>query len=268
MSLHAVTIAELQALLLRADTLGMSTRARERLRWLLYYRGHGCSVSATCKHFGLNRVTFYRLLHRFDLGNPSTLEDQSRRPIAVPSTLPPAVCVLVREYRLRSPQMGKEAIALLLQHEHGFTVSASAIGRLIAREGLFFADTPLHTRKRLEHGIDAIPVVTTTDAAPVVQPFIASVHAPVDSFFVPPVSLTLPPRLCPHPHCLRCRLARCNFRMLKRTLLLFSLIVNIAFVGFFVAIALLEQKQGEVSASLSSQAQNQLPDRDLLPFQP
>ena len=56
--------------------------------------------------------------------------------------------------------------------------------------------------------------------------------------------------------------------MLKRTLLLFSLIVNIAFVGFFVAIALLEQKQGEVSASLSSQAQNQLPDRDLLPFQP
>ncbi|PIR48236.1 hypothetical protein COU80_05395, partial [Candidatus Peregrinibacteria bacterium CG10_big_fil_rev_8_21_14_0_10_55_24] len=46
----------------------------ERLQWFLHFLQHG-SVSATCRHFGIARTTFYRWWKRYDPQNLSTLMD-------------------------------------------------------------------------------------------------------------------------------------------------------------------------------------------------
>ena len=77
-----------------ADALGLSVRAKERLTWLLHYCENGHSVSATCRQFGIPRMTLYRVLQRFEFDDPKSLEDQSRRPHAVrPRVAAPAPVV-------------------------------------------------------------------------------------------------------------------------------------------------------------------------------
>src|SRR4051812_24391637 len=78
--LPSPTLRDLRRLAGEADALGLSPKARERLGWLLHYCEHGCSVTVTCRHFGIPRMTFYRMFDRFRAGNPSTLEDRPRHP--------------------------------------------------------------------------------------------------------------------------------------------------------------------------------------------
>ena len=80
MHFSSIPIEELAELLTRAREVGLSAKACERLEWLLHYRKNGSSVAETCRHFGINRVTFYRLTHRFDSANLETLEDLPKLP--------------------------------------------------------------------------------------------------------------------------------------------------------------------------------------------
>ncbi len=137
-------------LLRDAHALGLSMKARERLRWFAFAVDHGCTVAETCQHFGIARSTLLKWLRRFDPHDPASLEERSRRPRRMrESQIDPAVVALIRGYRESSPTMGKERIQALLLREHGRAVSASTVGRVIAREGLYFAQTPAHERRRL-----------------------------------------------------------------------------------------------------------------------
>jgi hypothetical protein len=75
----SASVGEIEALLGRADEFQLSRRARERLSWLRHYALTD-SVTDTCRHFQIPRVTLYRLLRRFDPSRPSSLEDRSTRP--------------------------------------------------------------------------------------------------------------------------------------------------------------------------------------------
>lgn len=142
-------------LLARADELELTPEALQRLRWFAYALEHDGNVSLTCRHFGIARSTFLRWAERFDPRDPRTLEERSRRPhmMRQPET-DPKVVELIRTLRAAHPLMGKREIESRLSAEHGLRVSSSTIGRVIARHGFFFADTPSHRAKRLQAGID------------------------------------------------------------------------------------------------------------------
>lgn len=64
-----------------ADLLCLSREAKKRLEWMVYFETKGGSdVSATARHFGIARKTFYDWYHRFGDGNVRALEDRSRAP--------------------------------------------------------------------------------------------------------------------------------------------------------------------------------------------
>ena len=137
------------SMLSRVQQLELSRAAKLRLQWFLFAVEHDCNVSLTCRHFGIARTTFLRWANRFDPADPTSLEEYSRKPHTVrkPETDNYAV-ELIRKYRERFPLMSKFEIAQKLQDEHSITLSASSVGRTIARNGFFFADTDAHRRKR------------------------------------------------------------------------------------------------------------------------
>lgn len=181
-----------------AELLGLSEKAKTRLRWLAHYFENGESVTATCRHFGIPRMTFYRMFERFDPTDPQSLENSARKTPQSALTAPQVIS-LIRAYRVSQPLAGKERIAELLLAEHGVTVSASTVGRVIEREGLYFAETPLHLRKR---GGEAVP---------------------------------MPPLVTAHSHdhagCAGCARAAARRRSAKRTLVVGSVLANVALLA-------------------------------------
>lgn len=122
----------------------------ERLRMVLYFAEHEYSISDTCRHFNISRSTFHRWIESFDPHDLSTLEDNPHDPLSVRhSTVSQEAVELIRRYRMRYTQMGKEKISELLFSEHAVHLSSSTVGRIIERECLYFADTPFHWKKRL-----------------------------------------------------------------------------------------------------------------------
>ncbi len=123
--------------------------AVRRLRWLEYFLEHDQNVSATCRHFGIARSTLTCWLDRFHPDDPRSLEEHSRCPhtVRAPET-DERVVELIRVLRRNNPRMGKERVREILRTEHGVRLSVSTVGRVIARHGLFFADTASHRLKR------------------------------------------------------------------------------------------------------------------------
>ena len=150
---------ELSNMLRHADALSLSRGARQRLHWFLYALAHEGNVSLACRYFGISRDTFVRWAKRFNPRDPSTLEEQSRRPHTVrkPNT-DAAVIALIRQYREQSPAMGKEQIAVLLHIDHRIVLSASTVGRIIARHRFFFGDKNSHRSKRIGPDFSGIDV--------------------------------------------------------------------------------------------------------------
>ena len=126
----------------------MSARAQKRLDVLLYFYTHDTSVSATCRHFGINRSTFYRLTERFDVADWTTLEDapSAARPAA--ATANEQTAELIAQYRRSHPYAGAKKIAKMLQNEHGIEATPDCIDREIRSRRLYFGNSPLHARRQ------------------------------------------------------------------------------------------------------------------------
>lgn len=124
----------------------------ERLMVILRYAEHPESIAETCEFFGISRTTLANWLQRLDPANLSSLDDRSREPKGLHyNSTPNDVIEKIRSIRTDKPLLGKERIAELLRERHGIDVSASTVGRIIDRECLYFANTPYHLKKRLEH---------------------------------------------------------------------------------------------------------------------
>jgi transposase InsO family protein len=110
----------------------ISREAVRRLRWFDYY-GRCGNARKTCRYFGISPKTFYRWKNRFDPYDPTTLEEQSRRPtrVRLPQT-PTKIVERILELRNRYPRWGKDKLVVLLKRE-GLEVSSSTVGRVMIR---------------------------------------------------------------------------------------------------------------------------------------
>jgi transposase InsO family protein len=113
--------------------LTLSRAARQRLKWLDYYRECGNNARLTCRHFDISPQTFYRWRRRYDPRDLRTLESRSRRPrrLRQPSWNP-AQEQMVLELRRRYPRWGKDKLAVLLRRQ-GRLLSVSMVGRILTR---------------------------------------------------------------------------------------------------------------------------------------
>jgi transposase len=163
-----------------AHEAGLSAEALERLTWVTYFVEHHGAMQETCDHFGIARSTLHRWLERFDPNNVASLEEGGHAPHAVRQpVVPPHVTALIRSYRERWPLIGKEKISRVLLEEHGVVISASSVGRVIERECLYFANTPLHWRKRMEGRNDLNALSGEKVAASALTPRMTQAAAPI-----------------------------------------------------------------------------------------
>ena len=141
-------ISELK-ILLAGGTL--SATVSKKLNAILRYYESDASLENVAKDVGVTGGALRRWLDQFDPADAQSLEEKSRKPKTFRSSqVDPRIVTLIREYRTTSPRMGKEEISAKLLTEHSVETSASAIGRIIERECLYFADCPLHRRKRFQ----------------------------------------------------------------------------------------------------------------------
>lgn len=88
----------------------LSREAKQRLKWMDWYRDHGCNARLACRHFGIAPSVFYRWKNRYNPYDLFSLEDDkiTRTPhkIRQPET-DPAVVRRVKEIREEHPRWGK-----------------------------------------------------------------------------------------------------------------------------------------------------------------
>lgn len=111
----------------------LSKQARQRLKWLNYYREHGGNARLSCRHFDISPQTFYRWKRRYDPWNLSSLEDRPHRPQRLRQpTWSPELAQTVLQLREEYPRWGKDKLVLLLRQK-GWQMSTSMVGRILKR---------------------------------------------------------------------------------------------------------------------------------------
>lgn len=117
--------------------LDISPEAKNRLKWLDWYRSHGRNARLTCRHFGISPDTFYRWKKRYQTGCLATLESASRRPrIFRQSEIPRETINLVVKLREEDMGQSKYKLARVLERDYGLKLSPSTINRILTKHGL------------------------------------------------------------------------------------------------------------------------------------
>ena len=106
--------------------------ARQRVKWMDYYRGHGNNAALTCRYFGISRQTFYRWKRRYNPRDLTSLEERSHRPRRLRQpTWSRELALVVLHLREQYPWWGKDKLVVLLR-ERGWQVSTSMVGRILS----------------------------------------------------------------------------------------------------------------------------------------
>lgn len=218
---------ELRQVMASDGAARLSPDAKVRLEWIAHYVMNHATVSETCARFDIARGTFVRWLERFDPRDLSTLEEQPRDIAPRNSAVPEKAVVLIRALRQKEPLMGKDRISEILQLEYGIELSSSTVGRVIERECLYFGDTPLHWRKRMQHNPESVATperdsstVPTTDL-----PRDASAECADQTVFCA---------------CGWCRFKRKQWPLIRRSIVISSILINVVFIGLLLFSALRE----------------------------
>ena len=108
--------------------------SRERRGWMKWHTENGGNISATCRHFGISRGTFYKWLDRYDPESPSKpLKGKSRRPHRVRGKSWGADELMIyAEMDMHYPFRGAGSLANLASDKYGFTFSRATVGRILA----------------------------------------------------------------------------------------------------------------------------------------
>ena len=116
----------------------LSKDAKRRLQWMDHYRKTK-NVTATCRHFGIARETFYAWKRRYNPYHLESLEEKSRRP---KNTRKWEISRMeeFRILRLRRAHIryGKEKLRVLYMREYHETISSWKIQRVIEKHCLYF----------------------------------------------------------------------------------------------------------------------------------
>lgn len=120
------------------QTVNLTKTSKQKLKWMDFYEAHSHNARLTCRHFGIHHRTFYRYYNRFKLQGLAGLESHSHRPQNVRQPLTPRPVVdIVRSLRKSNPEYSKYKLSVILKRDHGYSLSASSIGRIISRYNLF-----------------------------------------------------------------------------------------------------------------------------------
>jgi len=125
----------------------LSKEARRRLAWMDYYRKRG-NARLTCRHFGISPTTFHKWYGRFKREGLQGLEDRSKAPIKRrTSKVTREQASLVVSIRKEHPCWSKHKIAVILARDHAVRLSASTVGRILKRKGLYDANNSQKRRR-------------------------------------------------------------------------------------------------------------------------
>ncbi len=138
----AVSIARSSAL---AQLL--TERAKYKVKVYDWWKTHQKNTSLTARHFGIGRMTLYRLLKRFSRQGIVGFNEYSKRPknLRKPTTSWHITQRIV-ELRNQYPAWSKHKIRTLLSRED-IAISASTVGRILKRKGLIERKKSLKRRK-------------------------------------------------------------------------------------------------------------------------
>ncbi|MEX2448112.1 MAG: integrase core domain-containing protein [Solirubrobacterales bacterium] len=118
----------------QADLLDLSTKARLRLEWLIFWEATGRQGSKTAAYFGISRETLYRWIRRFAKGSVAALEDGSHVARKKRTWQPdPEVLERMLALRRRYPCWGKETLAAVYESWYGERVSPWQFQRMVER---------------------------------------------------------------------------------------------------------------------------------------
>lgn len=137
MGLRSVAPPKLRAI---KQTVKLTKAAKLRLAWMDYYQLHGKNAALVCRHYGISRSCFFKWKARFDKQGLAGLLDQPKTPhhVRQPATPRPVVDAIAR-LRKANPEYSKYKLAVILQRDYGYRISASTVGRVISRYNLFFS---------------------------------------------------------------------------------------------------------------------------------
>jgi transposase-like protein len=239
--MHSLTPERLTLILAQSEVQSLSVDARKRLEWIAACVIDGASVSDVCAKYNIARSTLHRWIKRFNPDDLSTLEEQAHVAHTLrTSTLEQSTIDLIRSYRQKSPLMGKEKIRVLLMQEHGIDVSSSSIGRAIEREGLYFAATPLHWKKRVSYKTQTATPVQTTDA-------VRNQKSEIRNTAEEKTEIShLKSDISDSCACFWCSFWKSHSRGIRRSLALASVAVNIAIASLYMATAMWESGNSEM----------------------
>ncbi len=126
----------------------LTKEARQRIKWFDYYHQSN-NISKTCWHFGISRKTFHKWKKRYSKYYLPSLEARSRKPKRFRSSkILFETILLVKKLRTRYPYYSKYKLSVILQRDRGITLSASTVGRIIKKHGLFFKTKYPSKKKR------------------------------------------------------------------------------------------------------------------------
>ena len=117
------------------NTTTLSKTAKQRLRWMVFYKAHRQNARLTCRHFGISPDVFYRWKKRYQPGYLASLEDNTanRRPKRVRQPITdPLTVARVKQLREQYPRWGKKKLHALLVSE-GYKISQPTVGRTLSR---------------------------------------------------------------------------------------------------------------------------------------
>ncbi len=109
-------------------------KSSERRAWIQHYQANG-NVAATCRHFSISRVTFYKWLRRFDPDKPSKpLLPRSRKPLTKqnPRWTLWDLRILAALDKETGARLGAGRLAKRLP-KYGIHFSRATVGRMLAK---------------------------------------------------------------------------------------------------------------------------------------
>jgi len=133
----------------------LSKEAKHRLKVIDYYLS--CrNVSLTCRHYGVSRSYFYKWYTRFNPRYLASLESKSCRPHNVrPATYNITFVGLIRKLRTDYPYLSAKKLAHIVWRDYSISYSASTIGRIIKRFGLYFRAVIIASKNRAKRAKQA-----------------------------------------------------------------------------------------------------------------
>ena len=122
-----------------ADKINLSTKARLRLEWMIFYETVGDkNAYKTASHFNISAKTFYKWFKRFDNGKTRLLEDISTAPInRRKSTVTFTEECRIKRIRQEHLHYGKRKIARLYFNQFQEKLSSHKVQYIINRFNLY-----------------------------------------------------------------------------------------------------------------------------------